>query len=43
MEKVLPHLLDGDHQGILAQASETDTNGALTPQFAYLADYVAGR
>lgn len=44
VEHVLPLLVEGDADGILAGASETDTTGALTPPYAYLAGYVeAGR
>jgi saccharopine dehydrogenase (NAD+, L-lysine-forming) len=41
MDKVLQHLIDGDPQGVLAYASETDERGELTPKFSYLADYAA--
>lgn len=41
IEHVLPLLVEGDADGILAGASETDASGALTPAYAYLADYVA--
>ena len=41
VDKVLPHLLDGDQEGILAAASETNSDGELTRKYAYLADYVA--
>ncbi len=41
MEHVLPLLIEGDRDHILANATETDLNGALTPAFEYLADYAA--
>lgn len=41
VEHVLPLLVEGDANGILAGATETDASGELTPMFAYLAGYVA--
>ena len=38
--EVLPHLLNGDPQQILEQATIT-RNGHLTQNFAYLTDFVA--
>jgi alanine dehydrogenase len=39
LDKVLPHLLDGDKEKIIEGASIT-LNGRLTPLFSYLQDYV---
>jgi alanine dehydrogenase len=39
---VIPAFFNGDADGILERAQMT-RNGALTPAYAYLADYVAGR
>ncbi len=39
---VIPAFFNGDADGILKRALMTH-NGALTPAYAYLADYVAGR
>lgn len=41
IKNVIPHFFNGDHQEILARASETDLEGQLTSYYAYLADYVA--
>ncbi len=40
IKNVIPHFLNGDKQGILEAASETDLEGKLTPRFSYLQDYV---
>ena len=39
IEKVLPHFFNGDQDGVLARASETE-NGQLTERYAYLQDFV---
>jgi hypothetical protein len=39
IEKVLPHFFNGDEDGVLARASETE-NGQLTERYAYLQDFV---
>ncbi len=39
---VIPAFFDGDSDGILERARMT-SNGALTPRYAYLQDYVDGR
>ena len=39
---VIPAFFDGDSEGILERARMT-SNGALTPRYAYLQDYVDGR
>ena len=41
IKNVFPHLFGNDEDGIIAGASETDLEGNLTPDFAYLEDYVA--
>lgn len=40
VDHVLPLLVEGDANGVLAGASQTDETGALTPAFAYLKSYV---
>ncbi|NND94995.1 MAG: alanine dehydrogenase [Flavobacteriales bacterium] len=42
IDRVLPHLLGDDEDGVIARASESDLEGNLTEDFAYLKDYVAG-
>lgn len=42
LEKVLPCLFESDPHRIIERASETDLNGNLMPDFAYLTDYVKG-
>jgi len=42
IEKVLPHFFNGDAQKVLEKATIAQ-NGQLTPRFAYLQDYVAGK
>jgi saccharopine dehydrogenase (NAD+, L-lysine-forming) len=37
---ILPNFFNGDPDGILARASETNLDGELTEHFAYLKDYV---
>lgn len=41
LENVLPHFFNGDEDGVLARATETN-HGALTAKFAYLESYVSG-
>ena len=43
MEKVLPHLLGEDSEGIIERASETTLDGVLSPHFSYLQAYVDGQ
>lgn len=43
IKHVLPNLLNGDPDRILANASETNLEGELTPEFAYLQDYADGK
>lgn len=40
IKNVIPHFFNGDKEDILSRASETTMDGQLTPQFAYLSDYV---
>lgn len=42
VKNIFPHFFNGDAEGILAQASETDLEGNLTESFSYLGPYVAG-
>ncbi|OIQ30763.1 MAG: alanine dehydrogenase [Bacteroidetes bacterium MedPE-SWsnd-G2] len=42
LDHVIPAFFDGDANGILERAKITE-NGALTPHFAYLQDYVDGK
>jgi len=42
MEHVIPLLVEGDAEGILDGASQTNLDGTLNAPFAYLADYAAG-
>jgi saccharopine dehydrogenase (NAD+, L-lysine forming) len=42
IEKIFPHLLNGDAEGVLKRATITE-NGSLTPNFAYLQDYLDGK
>lgn len=42
LDYVLPELLSGDKDGIIRNATET-SNGSLTPEFAYLQDWVDGK
>jgi hypothetical protein len=42
LDKVLPHLLGGDGDGVIARATIAK-GGALMPRYQYLADYVAER
>lgn len=42
IEKVLPHLIGSDTDGIIKRASITE-NGNLTERFAYLKDYLDGK
>jgi saccharopine dehydrogenase (NAD+, L-lysine-forming) len=39
---VIPAFFNGDSQGILSRAQMTSKDGALTPKFRYLEDYVNG-
>jgi hypothetical protein len=39
LQHVIPLVVEGDAQGILAGASETTSEGTLSAPFAYLADY----
>ncbi len=41
IQNVMPHFFNGDVEGVLVRATETE-NGKLTPQFAYLQDFVDG-
>jgi len=41
LENIIPAFFNGDQDGILARAKMTE-NGALTPAFSYLQDYVDG-
>jgi len=41
IKNIIPHFFNGDPDGILARASETELNGELSSHFAYLKDYVA--
>lgn len=41
INRVLPCLFESDPDRIIERASETDLNGNLMPDFAYLADYVS--
>jgi alanine dehydrogenase len=41
IHEVLPHLLNGDQDGIIKRATLTD-QGKLQPGFSYLQDYVEG-
>ena len=40
LEHVIPAFFNGDSQGILSRAQMTSKDGALTPKFRYLEDYV---
>jgi len=40
LEQVIPLVAEGDAQGILDKASETNLQGQLNPPFAYLSEYV---
>lgn len=40
LKRVLPHFFNGDEEGVLERASETDHSGQLSPHYAYLKDYV---
>jgi len=40
IEKVLPHLLEGDEEGVIKRATITEA-GKLTEQFIYLTDYLS--
>jgi hypothetical protein len=42
LDKILPALLVDDSDGVVERATIT-RNGLLTPQFAYLQDYVDGK
>ncbi|MEQ9262593.1 MAG: NAD(P)-dependent oxidoreductase [Owenweeksia sp.] len=42
IKNVIPHFFNGDNQGVLEAASETNQEGQLTPAFSYLEDYVRG-
>lgn len=41
IKNIIPHFFNGDKEGILAAASETDLEGKLTTGFSYLSDYVS--
>lgn len=41
INKVLPHLLEGDKEGIIRNATIAE-NGKLTDRYSYLSDYLAG-
>ena len=40
IKNVLPHLFGEDAHEVIWKATETTLEGALTPHFAYLQDYV---
>lgn len=40
LKRVVPHFFNGDEEGILERASETNHSGQLTSRYAYLQDYV---
>ena len=42
LEHVIPAFFNGDSQGILSRAQMTSKDGALTPKFKYLQEYVNG-
>ena len=42
LEHVIPAFFNGDSQGILSRAQMTSKDGALTPNFKYLQEYVNG-
>ena len=42
IKHVLPALIGDDSKKIIERASQTDLNGNLMPDFAYLEDYVKG-
>ena len=39
VKHIIPLVVEGDAQGILEGASETNLAGKLTPAFAYLSEY----
>jgi len=43
IEEIIPPLVGPDPDDIILRGSETDLNGQLTSQFAYLQDYVDGK
>jgi hypothetical protein len=43
LEHVIPAFFNGDSQGILSRAQMTSKDGALTPNFKYLQEYVNGQ
>ena len=43
LDKVLPCLLGDDPERVIDRASQTNLEGALTDDFAYLSDYLAGK
>jgi saccharopine dehydrogenase (NAD+, L-lysine forming) len=43
MNNVIPHLLNGDPEGRIFRASESNLDGKLNEQFGYLQDYVDGK
>jgi hypothetical protein len=43
LNHVIPAFFNGDSQGILSRAQMTSKDGALTPKFRYLEDYVKGQ
>ena len=42
IKHVMPHFFSGDKEGVLDRASETTSDGRLTPKFEYLRGYVDG-
>ncbi|MGJ8661526.1 MAG: NAD(P)-dependent oxidoreductase [Bacteroidota bacterium] len=42
IKNVLPHFLNGDREGVLFGASETNLEGNLNPKYDYLQEYVDG-
>lgn len=43
LDKILPSLFGEDTDTIIERGSQTDLNGKLMPNFAYLEDYLAGK
>jgi hypothetical protein len=43
LDKILPSLFGEDTDTIIERGSQTDLNGQLMPNFAYLEDYLAGK
>lgn len=43
LAKILPEILDKTDSDMIRRATETSLDGGLTPEFAYLQDYLEGR